>query len=56
VVERRVRTDQRWDVGVGAGDEMPGSNARIWRSLDVDHPVDVGPVERKQHDNNIEEV
>jgi hypothetical protein len=31
----RVRTDQRWDEGVGAGGGQLGSNARARRSLDV---------------------
>jgi hypothetical protein len=52
VVARRVRTDQRWDAGVGACGGKPGSNARIWRSLDVDRHDDVEPAERGQHDNN----
>jgi hypothetical protein len=54
-VARRIRTDQRWDAGVGHGGEKPGSNARVWRSLNVDQPADVEPAERGQHDNNIEE-
>jgi hypothetical protein len=32
---RRVRTDQRWDEGVGAGGGQLGSNARARRSLAV---------------------
>jgi hypothetical protein len=51
-VARRVRTDRRWDVGVGAGGGKPGSNAMVWRSLVVDQPVDVEPAERGQHNNN----
>jgi hypothetical protein len=48
VVERRVRTDQRWVEGVGAGGGKPGSGARVRRSLDVDqHVVDVEPAERR---------
>jgi hypothetical protein len=50
-----VRTDWRWDAGVGAGGGKPGSNARVWRSLDVDRLVDVEPAERGQHDTNNEE-
>jgi hypothetical protein len=49
---RRVRTDQRWDVGVGARGGKHGSSARVWRSLDVDQPVDVMPAKRGQQDNN----
>jgi hypothetical protein len=55
VVERRVRTDRRWVEGVGDGGVMSGSNARVRRSLVVDHHVDVEPAERGQHDNNSEE-
>jgi hypothetical protein len=55
VVERRERTDQRRVEGVGAGGGKPGSNARVWRSLDVDRHADVGPAERGQHDNKSEE-
>jgi hypothetical protein len=54
VEERRVRTDQRWDAGVGVGGGKPGINALVCRSLDVDHHVDVEPVERGQHSNNEE--
>jgi hypothetical protein len=32
----RVRTDKRWDAGVGARGGLPGSTAREWRSLTVD--------------------
>jgi hypothetical protein len=35
---RRVRPDQRWDVGVGVGGGQPGSNAMKGRSLAVDQP------------------
>jgi hypothetical protein len=50
-----VRTDQRWDAGVGAGGVKPGSTARVWRSLDVDEPADVQPAEREHHDIISEE-
>jgi hypothetical protein len=33
--QRRVRTDLRWDEGVGASGGQPGSNARARRSLAV---------------------
>jgi hypothetical protein len=49
----RVRTDKRCDTGVGAGHGKPGSNARVWRSLDVGQHVDVEPAERGKH--NTEE-
>jgi hypothetical protein len=55
VVARKVRTDQRWDAGVGAGGGKPGSNARVWRSLDVDQHVHVEPADRGQHGTNTEE-
>jgi hypothetical protein len=55
VVARGVRTDQRWDAGVGAGGGKPASSARVWRSLDVDEHVDVEPAERGQHDTRSEE-
>jgi hypothetical protein len=35
VLARRVRTDQRWDAGVGAGGGHPGSCAREGRSVNV---------------------
>jgi hypothetical protein len=54
VVERRVRTDRRWDAGIGAGGGKPGSGARVWRSLDVDKLANVEPAERGQHDMNNE--
>jgi hypothetical protein len=54
VVARRVRKDKRWDAGVGAGGGKPGSNVRVWRSLDVDQRADVKPAERGQHDTNSE--
>jgi hypothetical protein len=38
LVARRVRAEQRWDAGVGAGDGQPGSNAKKGRSLAVDQP------------------
>jgi hypothetical protein len=41
LMARRVRPDQRWEVGhvgVGAGGGQPGSNAREGRSLAVDQP------------------
>jgi hypothetical protein len=57
VVARGVRTDRRWEAGVGAGGGKLGSNAtRVWRSFDVDHHVDVEPAERGQHDTSGEEV
>jgi hypothetical protein len=54
-MERRVRTDQRWDAGVGAGGGKPGRSAKVWRSLLVHLHVDVEPAEREQHDNINEE-
>jgi hypothetical protein len=51
VVERRVRTDKRWDVDVGGGGGKPGSNAKVWRSLDVDQYADVELAERNHHHN-----
>jgi hypothetical protein len=33
---KRLRTDQRWDAGVGAGDGQPGNTAKEGLSLDVD--------------------
>jgi hypothetical protein len=50
----RVRTDQRWDAGVRDGCGKPGSNAWVWRSLDVGQHVDVEPAERGQHDTSNE--
>jgi hypothetical protein len=38
VVVRRVRPDQRWDTGVGAGDGQPGSGAMEGRSLAINRP------------------
>jgi hypothetical protein len=35
-----VRTDQRWDAGVRAGDGQPGRSARVWRSLAVVQPYE----------------
>jgi hypothetical protein len=55
VVASRVRTDKRWDADVGDGGGKPGSNARVWRSLDVDQPLDVEPPERGRHDTINEE-
>jgi hypothetical protein len=55
VVERGVRTDQRWVEGVEAGGGKPGSNGRARRSLDVDMPSNVEPAKRRNHDNNIYE-
>jgi hypothetical protein len=55
VAERREHTDQRWVKGVGAGGGKPGSNARVWRSLDVDHVVNAEPAERGYHNNSSEE-
>jgi hypothetical protein len=55
VEARRVRTDQRWDVGVEPSGGNPRSNARVWRSLDVDQHVDVELAEMGQHDTNNEE-
>jgi hypothetical protein len=49
VVARRVRTDRRWDAGVGA------VGAKVWRSLDVDRHANVEPAARWQHDINDEE-
>jgi hypothetical protein len=55
VEARRVRTDQRWDAGVGASGGKPGSGVRVWRSLDVDQHDDVEPAERGRHDTINEE-
>jgi hypothetical protein len=38
LMARRVRPDQRWEAGVGAGGGQPGSGARRGRSLAVDQP------------------
>jgi hypothetical protein len=38
---RKVRTDQRWDEGVGAGGGQLGSTARAQRSLAVASPARV---------------
>jgi hypothetical protein len=54
-VAKRARTDHRWDAGVGVGGGKPGSNARVWRSLDVDQLVDVEPAERGHHDTSTKE-
>jgi hypothetical protein len=35
---RRVRPDERWDAGVGAGGRKPGISAMKGRSLAVDQP------------------
>jgi hypothetical protein len=35
---RRVRADQRWEAGVGAGGCKPGSSAMKGRSLAADQP------------------
>jgi hypothetical protein len=45
-VARKVRTDQRWDAGVGTGGGQPGSSAREGRSLHVDRHVDVELIQR----------
>jgi hypothetical protein len=55
VVARRVRTDQWWDVGVGAGGGKPESTAIVWRSLDVDEHDDVEAIESGQYDTYSEE-
>jgi hypothetical protein len=55
VVARGLRTDQRWDAGVGVGGGKPGSNAKVWRSLDVDRQADIEPAERRQHDTSSDE-
>jgi hypothetical protein len=39
VKAKRVRTDQRWGAGVGTRGGQPGSNAKAWRSLDVDNAL-----------------
>jgi hypothetical protein len=46
VEARMVRTDQRRVEDVGARGGKPGSNPRVWRSLDVDKYADVDPAER----------
>jgi hypothetical protein len=38
LMARRVRPDERWEAGVGAGGGKPGSSARKGRSLAVDKP------------------
>jgi hypothetical protein len=38
LMARRIRPDQRWDAGVGAGGGQPGRSARKGRSLAVDQP------------------
>jgi hypothetical protein len=38
LMARRVRPNQRWDAGVGAGGGQSGSSARKGRSLAVDQP------------------
>jgi hypothetical protein len=43
---RRERIDQWWDAGVEDGGRQPGSNARVWRSLDVDKLADVKPAQK----------
>jgi hypothetical protein len=55
VVARMVRMDHRWDTGDRAGGGKPGSNARVWRSLDVDRHDDVEAAKRGQHDTGSEE-
>jgi hypothetical protein len=45
-VKRGERTNQRLVEGVGAGGGKPGSNARVWRSFDIDQHGDVEPAER----------
>jgi hypothetical protein len=55
VVQRSVRTDRRWDVGVGVGCGKPGSIVRVWRSLDIDHHVDFEPAKRGHHGTNNEQ-
>jgi hypothetical protein len=55
VEARRVRTDQQWNSGVGAGGGKPRSIARVWLSLDVDHLANVEPAERGHHDTMSDE-
>jgi hypothetical protein len=38
LIARRVRPEQRWEAGVGAGGGQPGSSARKGRSLAIDQP------------------
>jgi hypothetical protein len=38
LMARRVRPDQRWEAGVGAGGGQPGSSARKGRSLALNQP------------------
>jgi hypothetical protein len=49
---RRVRTDQRWGAGIGAGGGQPGSIAWEGRSLLVDQHVDVEVTKGGQNDTN----
>jgi hypothetical protein len=42
------------DAGVGAGGGKPGSNAKVWRSLDVSQYANVEKAERGEHDTNNE--
>jgi hypothetical protein len=49
---RRVRTDRWGDASVGDGGGKPGSDARVWHSLDVDRLNNAKPAERGQHDTN----
>jgi hypothetical protein len=46
----RVRPDQRWDAGVGAGGGQPGSNTMKGRSLAVDQPYAVQTFPGVRHD------
>jgi hypothetical protein len=52
---RGIRTDQRWDAGVGARGGKPGSGTRVWHPLDVDQHATVEPAERGKHDTSSEE-
>jgi hypothetical protein len=51
----RVRRDQRWVVGIGAGAGKPGSSARVRRSLNVDKLADVEPAAKRQHNHSSED-
>jgi hypothetical protein len=51
----RVRRDQRWVVGIGAGAGKPGRTPRVRRSLNVDHLADVEPAAKGQHNSSSDD-